>query len=70
MTTNTNAIAIYIAGLECSKAKHPECPAAYDLFIEQNWMEPKWMDGQMDERMDEWMNGGWIDGRMDVDIKR
>jgi len=25
ITTDTNAIAIYIAGLECSKAEYPEC---------------------------------------------
>jgi len=29
-----NAIGIYIAGLECAKAKYPEWPAANDLFIE------------------------------------
>ena len=32
ITTDTNAIAIYIAGLECSEAKYPECPAAYDTY--------------------------------------
>jgi len=30
--TDTNAIAIYIAGLEWSKAKYPECPAAHDIY--------------------------------------
>jgi len=30
--TDTNTIAIYIAGQECSKAKYPECPAAYDSY--------------------------------------
>ena len=37
ITTDTNAIAIYIAGLECSKAEYPECPAANNLFIEHNY---------------------------------
>jgi len=37
ITTDTNAIVISIAGLECSKAEYyPECPAANDLFIEHN----------------------------------
>jgi len=34
MTTDTNAIAIYIAGLECSKAKYRECPADNDVYRE------------------------------------
>jgi len=31
ITTDTNAIAIYIAGLECSKGEYLECPTANDL---------------------------------------
>jgi len=36
ITTDTNTVAIYIAGLECSTAEYPECPAANDLFVEHN----------------------------------
>lgn len=36
ITTDIKTIAIYIAGLKCSKAKYPECSAANDLFIEHN----------------------------------
>ena len=32
ITTDINAIAIYIADLECSKAKCPECPADNDIY--------------------------------------
>jgi len=32
ITTDINAIAIYIADLECSKAKYPECPADNDIY--------------------------------------
>ena len=34
ITAGINTIWIYIASLECSKAKYPEWPAANDLFIE------------------------------------
>jgi len=34
---HTHTIGIYIAGLECSKAKYPERPADNDLFIEHNY---------------------------------
>jgi len=30
-----------IAGLECAMAKYPECPAAYDLSIELNFIKIK-----------------------------
>jgi len=30
--TDTNAIAIYIAGLEYKMAKYPECPADNDIY--------------------------------------
>ena len=32
ITTDINAIAIYIAGLDSSKAKYPECPADNDIY--------------------------------------
>jgi len=37
ITTDTNAIVIYIASPGCSNAKYPECPATNDPFIELNF---------------------------------